>query len=367
MIERLHVPNFRCLENFTLDLKGHGSALVIGKNGAGKSTLRQALGVFQKIGRGPNRVKDWIEASDFTRGRREVPMRFELDATLKGQRFQYAISFDMPDRFREPRVESESLVVDGEMIFSRHHSQVDLPGGSPFGLDWHVAALPVVTRGRTGGEQIQQLRAYLAATILIAPIPARMSGFSEQDEDQLDEHAENIAAWLNALLIRRPAAYSVIDAYLREVIPDFESFENVPRGEQGTQLTVRFKRPDSDETLAVEFKRLSDGEKCFILSAVIVAYNQLAEPVFCFWDEPDNHLSLPEVSHFITQLRRLTVKQGQFIATSHHPETIRRFSDENTFVFIRNSHLEPTVVRPLDQLEYTGDLIQALIRNEVIG
>ena len=34
MIERLYVHNFRCLENFTLDLVGRSSALVIGKNGA---------------------------------------------------------------------------------------------------------------------------------------------------------------------------------------------------------------------------------------------------------------------------------------------------------------------------------------------
>ncbi len=43
MIERLYVHNFRCLENFTLDLAGRPSALVIGKNGAGKSTVLQCL------------------------------------------------------------------------------------------------------------------------------------------------------------------------------------------------------------------------------------------------------------------------------------------------------------------------------------
>ena len=48
MIERLYVHNFRCLENFTLDLAGHPSALLIGKNGAGKSTVLQCLQVVSE-------------------------------------------------------------------------------------------------------------------------------------------------------------------------------------------------------------------------------------------------------------------------------------------------------------------------------
>lgn len=339
---------------------------MIGKNGSGKSTLRHALGVFQKIGRGPNRVKEWIDASDFTQHRKHVPMRFEVELVLTGQRFKYAISFDMPERFREARIVEESLSVDGDVVFSRHHSQVNQPGGSSFGLDWHVAALPVI-KGRAGEGPIPQLKAFLSTTILLAPIPAMMSGFSEEEDVELEEYAGNFSAWLNALLLRQPAAYSVIESYLRSVIPDFESFENLPRGEQGTQLLVRFQRQEPDEAVTLEFKKLSDGEKCFFLTALIVAYNKLSGPVFCMWDEPDNHLSLPEIGHFITQLRRLANRNGQFVATSHHPETIRRFSDENTFVFTRNSHLEPTVVRPLAECSYSGDLIESLIRNEVIG
>src|SRR5260370_28646635 len=95
MIERIYVQNYRCFENFTLDLKGRGSAVVIGKNGSGKSTLRHALEVFQRICRGPNRIKDLIEPSDFTQGRLHIPVRFEIDVTLGKQRFNYGISFEM--------------------------------------------------------------------------------------------------------------------------------------------------------------------------------------------------------------------------------------------------------------------------------
>ena len=64
-------------------------------------------------------------------------------------------------------------------------------------------------------------------------------------------------------------------------------------------------------------------------------------------------------------LRRAFQSGGQFIATSHNPEAIRRFSDENTLFLQRKSHLEPTVVRPLSELQISGDLVGALVRGDV--
>jgi len=366
MIERLYVNNFRCLENFSIDLATRPSLLVIGKNGSGKSTMRRALGLFQSICRGANRARDLVSEGDFTQQRKEIPMRFEVDLVLAKRRFKYAISFEMPPTFREARIAEELLSVDGQTVFSREGAQVSLGTGNGFSMDWHVAALPVVNESPKESA-IREIRSFFASMILIAPIPSNMSGFSEEESADLAEDANNFSAWLRALLSHRPAAYTVIDAYLKSVIPDFESFEHVHRSEEGRQLRVKFEPKELRRAFVVDFKQLSDGEKCFFLSALIVACNKVSSPVFCMWDEPDNHLSLSEVRHFVTQLRRMANQNGQFIATSHHPETIRGFSDESTFVFSRKSHLEPTVVRALAELPYTGDLVEAIIRDEIAG
>ena len=97
----------------------------------------------------------------------------------------------------------------------------------------------------------------------------------------------------------------------------------------------------------------------------MLAANDAYGPVLCFWDEPDNYLALPEVGHFVFALRKAFQSGGQFIATSHNPEAIRRFSEENTLVLFRKNHLEPTIVRPLNQLQVSGDLVGALIRGDV--
>ena len=366
MIERLYVQNFRCLESLTLDFVGRPSALIIGKNGAGKTTIRHALGIFQSICRGSSRVGTHISPSDFTFHQTNRPMRFEIDASLSGKRFKYAVSFDWPADFREARILDESLSVDGQEIFTRDKAQIHLAVGVSFGLDWHVFALPVISMRPPWGA-IQELKAFLASLVLLAPIPARMTGFSDQPSVELEPDASNYASCLRALLEKKPAAYSAFDAYVKEVIPDFSSIENADRGKDGKQLMVTFKRSESEDSLTVEFDALADGEKCFFLSAYIIASNAAGIPVVCMWDEPDNHLSLSEVGHFIMGLRKTIHRGGQFIAASHHPEAVRKFSDENTVVLTRKSHLDPALPKLLKDFSYTGDLIDALIRDEVIG
>ena len=152
-------------------------------------------------------------------------------------------------------------------IFTRHHSEIQLAGGQPFRLDWHTVALPVINE-RPGERAVQELKTFLATMILIAPIPAKMTGFSEEPSMELEDDAGNFASCLRALLGQKPATYSTFASHVETVIPDFSSIENVDRGESGTQLVVKFEQPDPQLSLSVEFKALSDGEKCFFLGAV---------------------------------------------------------------------------------------------------
>lgn len=117
-------------------------------------------------------------------------------------------------------------------------------------------------------------------------------------------------------------------------------------------LIIQFS--NDNRTLNLPFERLSDGEKCFLICALVLAANQAYGPLFCFWDEPDNYLALSEVGHFVTALRTAFHDSGQFVATSHNPETIRAFSDDNTFVHSRKSHLEPTVIRALRDIQFSS-------------
>ena len=363
VLRRLYVHNFRCLENFELSLAGQPSVLLIGKNGSGKSTIARVLENLQKIGRGTSRVGSLLGDKDITRGHSDVPVRFEIEAEQEGVIYAYQIAFDLPEGFKELRVLEEKLSVSGKPVYAREGAQVTLSksgkdGASKFRIDGHMVALPIVEE-----KSLLIFRQSLARMLILRPIPAYITGESNSDTLEPGPEVRDFGAWFTGLLAYSPAAYSGIAGYLRQVMPDLEDVKNPLVGKDARSLVVQFSSKLG--SLSVAFADLSDGEKCFMICALVLAANKASGNLLCFWDEPDNYLALSEVGHFVIALRQAFKSGSQLIATSHNPEAIRRFSDENTMVLHRNSHLEPTVVRPSGDLKVKGDLVNALISDDL--
>jgi predicted ATPase len=368
VIRRLYVHNFRCLESFELPISGLSSALLIGKNGAGKTAVGFALEILQRIARGTNRVGDLVKPKDLAwGGRADVPMRFEIEVQLNAEIYAYDISFEFREGFKELRVLGEKLAVGGKPVYTRQGAQVNLAkmgaeGQGKFRIDWHLVALPIVQE-LSSKDPLYIFKQWLARMIILRPMPSLISGNSKQGTLQPNIQVTDLAAWFSGLIAYAPAAYSKIDEYLKQVMPDIEDIQNPVNGPDSRSLVVQFSSEQG--TLKLPFEDLSDGEKCFMICALVLAANNAYGPLLCFWDEPDNYLALSEVGHFVLALRKAFQSGGQFIATSHNPEAIDRFSSENTLLLYRKSHLEPTLVRPLSEIKVNGDLVSALIRGDV--
>lgn len=375
MIRRLYVHNFRCLENFELSISGLSSVLLIGKNGAGKTTVGLALEILQRIARGTNRVSDLVRPKDVTGGRTDVPMRFEIEVELGAKIYEYIIAFEFPERLKEMRVREEKLAVDNKPVYSRSYQTEEqresiaalknagLFKDAPWSIDLHLVALPIIQE-QSANDPLFIFKQWLARMLIIRPIPSLIKGDSEKETLEPKSDLTDFGAWFSGLLAHAPASYTRIDEYLKQVMFDLKDIKNPLIGKDSRSLVVQFSNDQG--SLNLPFADLSDGEKCFMICALVLAANNAYGPVLCFWDEPDNHLALDEVGHFVLALRKAFQSSGgQFIATSHNPEAIRRFSDENTLVLFRRSHLEPTLVRPLSEIRINGDLVSALIRGDV--
>ena len=367
VLRRFYVHNFRCLENFDLPVSSQSSVLLIGGNGSGKTTVGLALGVLQRIARGTNQVGDLVELKDFSHGRIDVPIRFEIAVELLGQTYEYGVAFELPDESTELRVLEERLTVGGRPVYTRDGAEVHLAKTehdleTTFRLNWHLVALPVV-QGQSPEDRLFVFKHWLARMLVLRPMPSLITGDSERETLEPDPAVTEFGAWFSGLLAYAPAAYARIDQYLKEVIPDLNDIQNPKTGKDSRSLVLQFSNEQG--SVRIPFEDLSDGEKCYMICALVLAANHVYGPVLCYWDEPDSHLALSEVSHFILALRKAFQSGGQFIATSHHPEAIRRFSDDNTLVLHRRNHLEPTVVRPLRELQISGDLVGALVRGDV--
>lgn len=369
MFKRIYVHNFRCLENFALPVGDKSSVLLIGKNGAGKSTVSFALALLQKLARGTNRVGQLVKPKDFFLGRSDAPMRFEVDVELGGQLYEYSLALELPAGFKELRVLSEQLLVASQPVYSREHARVSLrrknqETPAAFAMDWHLIALPIIQEG-SETDPVRLFKRWLALSVIIAPVPCLITGESSGETLEPERDVQNLGAWFAGLIAHSPAAYATIDGYLKdEVLPDFWDVKNPIVGGETRSLLVQYRQEGSSHTLP--FATLSDGEKCFFIGALVLAANAAYGPIFCFWDEPDSHLAIDEVGHFIAALRRSFENGGgQMLMTSHNSETIRRFSDENTMVLLRESHLEPTRVKSLEEMGVKGDLINTLLRGAV--
>lgn len=341
--------------------------LLIGKNGAGKTTVGFALEILQKIARGTNRIGELVKPKDLALGRTSVPMRFEIEVELEKQIYGYSIAFEFPEGFRELRVFEERLTVNGKTVYSRELAKVHLTKWAQekeanFFIDWHLVALPIIQQQATK-DPVLFFRQWLSRMLILRPMPSLILGHSQEQTLQPDLKVTDIGAWFAGLMSHAPSAYGRVYEYLKQVMTDLDDITNPSVGAESRSLFIQFS--NDQRSIKLPFEELSDGEKCFMISALVLAANKAYGPLLCFWDEPDNFLAPSEVGHFVLALRRAFQSSGQFIATSHNAETIRRFSDENTLVLYRNSHLEPTLVRALDKVPHSGDVVSALVRGDL--
>ena len=366
MIERLYIHNFRCLDNFALPVEALPSALLVGKNGSGKSSIGFALEKLQKIGRGINRVRELIQPHEIRHGHTGEPVRIELEVRIEGMLFAYVLALELPERFKELRVLEESLHVDGVPKFTRKVAELQFPkeGGKPVSMsyDWHLIWLSAA-QAWSDTDPLDIFRKWLARMLIVRPYPMNISGDSSDETLNPAPDMRNLGDWWTGLISHSPSSYAKIDHALKQIMPDLKDIKNPVIAKESRSLEVQFEQ--DGKTMTLPFGVLSDGEKCMVIWALVMAANEAYGPLLCFWDEPDNYLAISEVGDFATDLRRAFQKGGQFLGTSHNAEVIRKFSDSNTFVLFRRNHREPTQVRPLKELSYEGDLISALIRGEI--
>lgn len=243
-----------------------------------------------------------------------------------------------------------------------HLARTNQEKEAEFRIDWHLVALPIVQEQSTS-DPLSIFKRWLSRMLVLRPAPSLIMGDSKEETLQPDPQVTNFAAWFSGLIADAPAAYSDIDTYLKAVMPDLKDIKNPVVGTDSRSLVVQFSTEQG--SVSLPFGDLSDGEKCYMIGALVLAAKNSYGPVVCFWDEPDNYLHVSEVGHFVLALRKAFQSGGQFIATSHNSEAISRFSEENTFLLYRKSHLEPTIIRPLSELQFSGNLVSALVRDDV--
>jgi len=381
MLRCLTVNNFRCYERFEFTFpENDRSLLFLGRNGAGKTTFADSLEIFQKIGRGDGRVGRLV--SQEPRWDKSKPVEFALSVELAGTHCEYGFSLEFPNGFSEFRIVSEELKVDGKFVYSRKGAVIsfDAPKdekphdagdkNKQLSYDWHVLFLPTYfnTFDNSLQSKIDAFRSWLANILILSPYPAAFNAKSDPPARWPERDCANCASWLAYLLGNRPRSYADVEDYLKCLWDDFYTVAFPQEGSLAKHLKLEFK--ENEKEFSPSLEKLSDGQKCLFLSAIVIAALEASPSALVFWDEPDSYLALSEIEHFIRALRSKFRKNGQLLLTSHHPETIASFSDETTFIFDRANNLSPTqplatVSQLRDANKFAGDFIPAYRRGDL--
>lgn len=361
MIQRFEIHNYRQHKSTVLTLEDCSSALLIGRNGTGKTNLCAALEVLRSIAQGKNRLGQSILTTDFSWGDRSDPITFHLEARVKGVSYAYSLALELSDKFKEVRILRENLTAAGVEVYSRTHADVSLKPvfgrrSASFMIDWHMAALPIIQESAED-DPLKVFKSWLSCLLLFRPIPSLIQAESEGSALVPHPSLSDLGAWFTDLIQRSPASYKTIESLAQGFLPDFLDVQNPRVFGDAARLLIQFRK--GEQSSRVSLNQLSDGEKLFLAASILAAVFEAAPGTFCFWDEVDAHISVTELEFFVRELRRRS-SQGQLIVTSHHPQAMRCFSSENTFLLDRRSHFEAPVIRRLDELTYEGDLADAL-------
>jgi predicted ATPase len=360
MIRKIKINNYKCIVDLDLDFSSTPTALLVGKNATGKSVIGDVLSIFQTIGQQHGHTRDLIHQKDFSFGNISNDMSFELVVELDTHVYEYCISFEWPQGFRDARIKFEKLSQDKTVVFSRERAAVDFEE-KKFTIDWHLIALSTLFIEKN--SPIDLFRKWLARIVVIAPIPFLMNGMSTNETVKLNRTASNFADWFFNTLTRDTSTVQIVQDNIKAIFDDFSKIEFQPFNENSRKIIIHFL--NEDKKWSVDFELMSSGEKCLILCAGLIASAQVEGPFACFWDEPDNYLALGEIGHLIVNLRRSFHQQGFLLVASHNQQTIKYFSSQNTFVTHRENHMMSTKISLLENTSFKDHLIESMILGDV--
>lgn len=361
MFQKIYIHNYKCFQNFELDCSESKTLLLLGKNGAGKSTILRSLTIIRNIAKGENLFDRLFSIDDFNDKTKPITLSIELN--INENLYNYTISVIWSKEFERIKVHSESLIINKKNnLFNRDSFGEITFNGSVFILDWHSAALPLlISRNQEEEIILSTFKDWLSSMILISPVPSLMDSISDTEDPILHQDGSNFVNWFRGIYTSSPNLYIRIYNHLNSIFDDFSKmeFKNLSPKANAKILSLFFRK-DSKIDMELKFSMLSDGEKILILMATLIALTEREDSFFCFWDEPDNYISVAIVDTLISFLKGKFERSHnkQLFITSHDEMVVRSFPLSKVNYLSRNSHLEPPRVTKFSQNENIVDYIK---------
>ena len=320
MIRRLYVDNFRCLNNFELELAE--TNILLGANGTGKTSVLDILRRIQDFIVQGSKVSDIFAARHVSIGREDPLQRFEIDVSADGTGYKYSLAIEHDRMRRKARILQETLLCDGRPLleFELGDAQLyhdDHEPGPAYPFDWTQSALSVLNE-RDDNRKLFRFKREVANCVFVHPCPPLFRSESPTEDELMDRSMSNFVGWYRHAVQENLGAVSGLFADLRDVLPGFESI-NLTESGDARVLKVQYRASGKQKNY--RFDDLSDGQR-----ALIALYSLVFLPnrrISLFIDEPDNYLALREIQPWAAAVaERCGESLEQLVVISHHPVMI---------------------------------------------
>ena len=337
MLSRLYVDNFRCLENFELDLDQ--TNVFLGRNGTGKTSVLNVLRNIQNLVVRGSKVDTVFPARDISLYGQRNEQRFEIETRINEETYRYSLIVQHDPSRSKMRVEEEVLEHDGNPIFEFKNGDAqlyrdDYSKGPSYPFDWSQSGIGFLNE-RIDNKKLTQFKKEIANYIIVSCCPPIMSAETRTEDEFSEPLMQNFVGWYRRAAQENMRSIVSLFETLREALPGFDSINLTESGENSRALKAIF-RGSSPEPIRYGFDQLSDGQR-----ALIAMYSLLHlaadRRVSLFVDEPDNYLALGEVQPYLADaVERVGRSLGQIVVASHHPVTIDYMAGANGRWFLRD-------------------------------
>lgn len=334
MLRKIRIKNYKALADFECTPET-GTTLFVGANGSGKSTLFDALALVRDISCGnvplsdPSRYRVMGKTLTRWNSPNEDNQVFEFQVSGNGGQYDYRLVIDEIGVPKIPRISEERVNFNNKPLFlfkngnvhlfnDRHEEKAD------FTVDWHRSFLASVAE-RPENRKLTWFRRWLRGIRILRPAPGSIGGVAEGEAMALDETLSNFASWFRHLKqTESDKSYAEFRVEASNAIPGFEGIRLESVGEGRSEIRVEFAPGGKHHEYGLG--ELSSGQQLLLAYSAIFQFGARGTSLICL-DEPDNYLSLREISPLLETICDAAESPGrQIFVASHHPEFYKRMA-----------------------------------------
>jgi predicted ATPase len=373
MLERIHIENYKCLRDVTVDLGDF--TILIGPNDSGKSSFLEAIQTFGKILQhgypatfvGNRSLGNLVWGKDA--GRNVV---LEVEGTTPGHRFIYHL--ELPVDERPP---CESLDWDGEKVFwtedvpaNQAPSQSKLPPGT------RVVVVPTGQGRQQNAAQAGTTRLQGLVQQRPSPYPGLTEALASSTEYRfeldklptaaipqpgivLEPSGANLAGVLDVMQNSPDRSdFEALQNALHDAIPTLSGIVLPPATQRSGAKALEFILSRNGQTPVTIPGSLASGGSLLLTAYLTLAYTQT--PGLLLIEEPENGLHPSRLKMVVDLMRKMSRgevgnRTRQIVLTTHNPLLLNYASPEEVRVFVRHpehgTQVSPmTTVPDIDRL-----------------